>query len=124
MPWARAVLTPAEKKAFKPVSSSAAAAAREGIKADNELRKAIEEAVTNIDDIDITKNLIVDELSLAASSLKRKDPSSSREIQGKAIRRWGAHWRSSVIYALLVQISEANDQAGMFLKKRTFERLT
>lgn len=114
VPWARAVIHPPEKKTFKSISSAAAAAAREGIKADNEIRKVVEDAVSSLSDIDTTKNVVVDERSSTASNLKRKDTSMGREIQGKAIRRWGAQWRSSIMYALLIQISEAKDQAGMF----------
>lgn len=116
VPWARKTLTSKEKKNFKPIISAAAAAAREGIKAENEIRKIVEGAAINIDDIDMTKNSMIHEIAPTTSKLKRKSPSVHREIQGKAIRRWGSQWRSSVMYALLVKIAEEIDPAGRFPK--------
>lgn len=112
VPWARAKITPAEIKALKPVLSAAGAAAREGIKADNETTKVVQGAALNVEDIEKTITSMTKELPPIEPSLKRKAPSVRREIQGKAIRRWGSQWRSSVMYALLVHISEAKDHSG------------
>lgn len=113
IPWARATLTLGEKPKSKTLFSPAAVAAREGLKADNKITKIIDGAVANLDGIEKMRELIIDEIDLAKSTLKRKDPSTTRETQGKAIRRWGSSWRSCVMYAILVHVTEAKDRVGM-----------
>lgn len=92
----------------------AAAAAREGIKTDNKTTKIIEDASLNLPDVIMTRGLVAIQPEIALLSSKQALQPSSREISGKALLRWGAHWRSSVIFALLVEITEAKDDLGMY----------
>ncbi|KAL9600387.1 MAG: hypothetical protein Q9219_003237 [cf. Caloplaca sp. 3 TL-2023] len=106
VPWARAKpLAPKTTNAKSPLRP-AAMAAREGIKADNNTVKVIENAVTHLDDIIKVKDGVIDRISLTTSPLKRKRESPSRSELGMAIRRWGPQWRLSVMHALLTQIME------------------
>lgn len=101
----------------------AAAAAREGIKTDNKTTKIIEEASLNFPDVIMTRRLIEIRTEIALLSSKQALQPSSREIYGKALLRWGVHWRSTVIFALLVEITEAKDDLGMYHTHRYIESL-
>lgn len=106
VPWARA--KPPAPTSKRP-TTFATRAAREGIKADNKLAKVITHAVLELDYVIKMKDSVVSQAMSSASPLNEKDSASTRENQGQAIRRWGQHWRSIAIYALLVQLSEAKD---------------
>ena len=109
VPWAR-VERPV------PISTSsttpAAIAAREGIKAKNTLSKIVKDAGLELDYIVRMKDSVASEAVSSTSPLKRKDRSAARESQGLVVRRWGPHWRSMAVYALLVQLSEAEDESS------------
>lgn len=101
IPYARSAKSPSSK--FP--RTLAAAAAREGIKTDNKTTKIIEEASIHLPDVIMTRELVISRPEIAQPS--------SRELFGKALLRWGAHWRSIVIFALLVEITEAKDDSGI-----------
>ena len=114
VPWARVSgITPVKLKAKLP-STVAASVAREGITADNKEVKIINNAILFLPDILKTRSALNDSEDTAKLSLKRKRESHARETLGVAIRRWGIHWQSSVMYALLVEVTEATDVYGGF----------
>lgn len=111
VPWAR-IEHPALKS--KNPTSSAAVAAREGIKADNKLAKTIKDAVLALESVVKMKDSVASRMMSSTSPLEIEDRSSTREFLGQAVRRWGPRWRNIAIYALLVQLSEAKDESGKF----------
>lgn len=123
VPLARTKPEPLKNPKSRPLPTLAAMAAREGIKADNKITSIVEIAALSVQDIITTKDLFSDESTILSSILKRKYPSTSREAQGKAIRRWGFHWRSSIMYALLVQIMEAKVDLGTFPGSSTISNM-
>ena len=112
VPWARIALPTRKVSASKYSRSAAGAAAREGIKAERKLTAIIDEAVLNLSDVITTKDAIVDQPDLFSSLPKREQTFLSRELHGKAMLRWGRHWRSTVVFALLVQVVETQNQSG------------
>lgn len=106
VPWARVTPRALDNSKAKAPPRPASIAAREGIKADNNTVKIIEGAVVHLDEIIQTKDAAVGQMSSTTSPLKRKNESPTRSQQGMAIRRWGPHWRSSVMYAMLTQVME------------------
>jgi len=112
-PWAKEQSKSPKKQTTKRLPSSACIAAREGIKADNRVSNAVDDAVAHRHEIIAMKEAVMEEEKPRPSSLKRKQEADLRVAQGLAIRRWGSHWRSSVMYALLVQVSEADLESGM-----------
>lgn len=113
-PWARGQLQTSEKQGTKRQPSLARLAASEGIKADNTIRRVVEDAVTSMPQIISMMNAAIEEEQITRSSYKRKEARTMRVVQGMAIRGWGSHWRSSVTYSLLVQISEIESDQGMW----------
>lgn len=109
IPYARSAKSPSSK--FP--RTIAAAAAREGIKTDNKTTKIIEEASLNMEDVIMTRGLVVHRPEIALLSSNQALQPSSRELYGKCLLRWGAHWRSTVIFALLVEVTEAKDDLGI-----------
>ena len=123
VPWAQATPEAFKKPNAKATPTVAATVAREGIKTDNTDTKIIDNAVTSLSDILRIRSTLDVGKDVTTSSLKRKRESDTREAQGVALRRWGAHWRSSVIFALLVEVKEATGPHGMlqFRPRRTQE---
>ena len=39
-----------------------------------------------------------------------------RDVHGQLIRTWGSEWRCTVLFAMLVEISEAQDLTGKLLE--------
>ena len=73
----------------------------------------IKDAVIRMKEIQSFAQQFTDEaLSLDGSSMERVSP--GRVELGMAIRRWGPHWRSSVIYALLTQLTEAGKGSSQY----------
>lgn len=114
VPWAR-VMAPALKKASaKAAASPAGIAAREGIKADNNSVKLIENAAAHLVDIIQVKDAVIKEKASITAPRKRKQSPSSREALGMAIRRWGSRWRCSVMFAIMTQTKEVSPD-GKFI---------
>jgi len=114
VPWARAPTAKPEKAGGKTPPSPACLAAREGIKGENKISKMVEDAVVNLQDIIDTKNEGAEVPQSTELPQKRKHgmmDMESRVKQGQAIRLWGTTWRSSVIYALLVEVSESGESS-------------
>jgi hypothetical protein len=112
VPWARETPKPPDKSSTKRPPSPASLAAREGIKADNKITKLVDDAVYHLQDIITIKDATNNDDSQTTSPLKRKQGAASRESQGQAIRTWGSHWRSSVVYTFLTQVAETETPAG------------
>lgn len=112
VPWAQPNAATSNSSASKFPKSVAATVAREGLKADSKITKIIREAVLYLPDVIMTKGEVIDQPDQAAKDSKRKQSSISRELHGKAIHQWGPHWRSTVIFAFLVQISHTQNQSG------------
>lgn len=89
VPFAEIAARTPESSKSKRLSHPAILAAREGIKADNKIRTIVDNAISQREEIFRIKD----------------EASSSRESQGQAIRRWGTNWRSSVLYALLTEVT-------------------
>ena len=112
VPWARAPVAKQGNPKAKPSPSPAYLAVREGMKADNKISSIIAEAVRCLDSIIEHKDIGVGITPSINVPQKRKFDTvemGNRVIQGKAIRSWGPTWRSSAMYALLVQIWEAEE---------------
>ena len=107
VPRARESPKPSSKLTTKRPNSPASIAAKEGIKADNKMCKIVEDAVTNLKDVVTLKDSAARNEKVPTSPLKRNSNTIGRDTQGQAIRGWGSHWRSIVIFALLTEISEA-----------------
>ena len=114
VPWARAIPVASGRPKSKAPPTVAAKVAREGVDVNSVQTKIIDNAVLSLPDILKTREAINERRDSPASSLKRKQDSDLREAQGMAIRRWGVHWRSNVIFALLVDIMETGKAQGMF----------
>lgn len=112
VPWARAPTAKPEKAGGKTPPSPACLAAREGIKSENKVSKMVEDAVVHLQDIIDKKNEGAEVPQSTELPQKRKHSMldmENRVRQGKAIRSWGTNWRSSVMYALLVEVSESEE---------------
>ncbi|KAL9637365.1 MAG: hypothetical protein Q9164_002230 [Protoblastenia rupestris] len=107
VPWARESPKPSSKLTTKRSNSPASIAAKEGIKADNKMCKIVEDSVTNLKDVVTLKDSAARNEKVPTSPLKRNSNTIGRDTQGQAIRGWGSHWRSIVIFALLTEIAEA-----------------
>ena len=90
-------------------------AAQEGIKADNKICTIVGNAISQREEIIRLKDEVNHDSQPSIVPSKRKQASSSRESQGQAIRRWGAHWRSSVLYALLTEVTKTESLTGMYM---------
>lgn len=118
-PYARSVKSPSSR--FP--RTLAAAAAREGIKTDNKTTKIIEEASLNLPDVITTRKFAVSQPETTSLSSKQTLQSSIRELYGKCLLRWGSQWRSTIIFALLVEIMEAKDDLGIYHTHRYIDSL-
>ena len=112
IPWAREPPKSQRKSSKRPMNA-ASVAAREGIKAENKIYRLVDDAVSDLRDIIEKKNAIIREDQTTTLPSKRKQGASAdmqREMQGLAIRTWGSHWRSSVMYALLTEVAETRSE--------------
>lgn len=117
VPWARLPMAKQGTLKSKAPRSLAYLAIREGIKADNENSTLVNDAVLNLEDIIEHKDKGTGPIQPSDLPQKRKLDNidmESRVMQGKAILRWGPRWRASVIFALLVQISEQQQSSKSY----------
>ena len=112
VPWARVPQRQLVKPTSKKFSCAASIAAKEGIKANNKILKIVDNAVSCLEEISSMKNTVAHGSSLPTSPLKRKHETIDRVSQGQAIRRWGIHWRNSMLYAILTEVGENVTNAG------------
>ncbi|KAB8364856.1 hypothetical protein FH972_024717 [Carpinus fangiana] len=93
IPWLDAP-QPKEQSQKRPPPPVAVVVAREGIKATNKVCDVLNASLLNLDHIIDLKNTCV----------KQTKPNNIlRGTLGMAIRKWGASWRSQVVFALLVE---------------------
>lgn len=116
VPWARVAPAAPQSPKGKILPTPAALAARDGIKADNSTVKLVDNAVKTLDDIIELKDAATAGKPSTTSPLKRKYGSPGRSEQGMGIRRWGPHWRSSVIFAILAQVMESPEKVSDIFK--------
>jgi tRNA nucleotidyltransferase (CCA-adding enzyme) len=81
---------------------------REGIKAMNKVCDIITSSVRNLDEITKFVNGIEVQKRRIRQAPEGEDL-TARDTLGMAIRRWGPTWRSQVMYALLVELIEHQD---------------
>ena len=94
----------------KPPPPIAAQVAREGIKATNKVCEVVSLAVRNQSEI----SGLVDMLNVQKRRPDNKvegEDATARDVLGMAIRRWGASWRSQVVYSILVELADDPDFA-------------
>lgn len=111
VPWIEASKSRPQSSSGKKPPSAASLAAREGIKAENSYCKIIEEAVCSREEVLRLLDCLTESESTTTSPLKRKSSFDDRVVQGMAIRRWGLHWRSNVMFALLTDLYETANPA-------------
>jgi len=90
------------RKAPPPV---AATVAREGIKATNKVSDVIIAAIRNQNEISELVDKLNERKRRPEKPVEGEDP-AARDVLGMAIRRWGASWRSQVMYSFLVDVVE------------------
>ncbi|MCJ1394229.1 CCA tRNA nucleotidyltransferase, mitochondrial [Xylographa bjoerkii] len=105
-PWANIENPVKQKKGAKKNPPMAAVVAREGLKTENKALNVIKDAALHYTDIIASKDSIFAEASSIVVPMKRKQQALSREALGMAIRRWGPTWRSTTVFALLIEIME------------------
>ena len=115
VPFAEMVAKAPEKSKSKRLEHPAKLAAREGIKVDRNICKIVENAVSHREEIIRLKDEVNFDSQPSTVPSKRKQASSSRESQGQAIRRWDTHWRSSVLYAILTEVTKTESLTGMYM---------
>ncbi|MCJ1477732.1 CCA tRNA nucleotidyltransferase, mitochondrial [Lambiella insularis] len=109
-PWAKTENPAIQKPGAKRNPPMAAVVAREGLKVENRSTNVIKDAMVHLPEIVASKAAISTESQSVSIPMKRKQASLSREGLGMAIRRWGRHWRSSVLVALLTEVMEAKEE--------------
>ncbi|MCJ1277533.1 CCA tRNA nucleotidyltransferase, mitochondrial [Puttea exsequens] len=112
VPWAGKKAEIPGKSTMKRLPSPAGIAAREGIKATNSIYNIVDNAAAYLQDVIVVKESTTKMQQLNTVPSQRKQESDARVAQGQAIRTWGAHWRSSVMFALLTQIAETPSGTG------------
>ncbi|KAK4544343.1 hypothetical protein LTR36_004234 [Oleoguttula mirabilis] len=80
--------------------------AREGIKATNKVSDVILAAVRNQSEISSFVDKLSERKRRPDKVIEGEDP-MSRDVLGMAVRRWGASWRSQVMYSFLVDVAES-----------------
>ncbi|KAL8988623.1 MAG: hypothetical protein Q9177_002332 [Variospora cf. flavescens] len=109
VPWARVSPAVPQKSKGKAPPRPAALVARDGLKADNQTVKLIDNAIRDLNDIIHLKDAANVADPPVTFPLGPGQESPIRSKQGMAIRRWGPYWRSSVMFALLTQVAENSE---------------
>ncbi|KAI9789432.1 MAG: CCA tRNA nucleotidyltransferase, mitochondrial [Candelina submexicana] len=105
-PWANVQATSSSESKLPP--PVAAVVAREGIKATSKVCKIVTDAVRNANEIAKIKEAVVHQ-GLGDSKLKAgEDVLTTRDGLGMAVRRWGKHWRSHALLALLLDVEQSD----------------
>ena len=113
VPFAEMMARPSKKSTSKKLLHPARLAAQEGIKADNKVCALVDNAISHREEIVRIKDEVNYDNQPSIVPSKRKQCSSTRDSQGQAIRRWGNNWRSSVLYALLTEVTKTESLTGM-----------
>ncbi|SMR58691.1 unnamed protein product [Zymoseptoria tritici ST99CH_1E4] len=102
----------------KPPPPVAVTVVKEGIKATNRVSDVIHASVRNESEISGLVDKLYDRKRRPDKSFEGED-ATARDVIGMAIRRWGATWRSQVVYAMLVEIANNQDQVEAIERKYT-----
>lgn len=111
-PWARGQQSKSSQRGSKGLLPAAALVAREGLKIENRTMEIIKNAVLHMDEIIACKNAALELEGVPSMPMKRKHDVSTRESWGMSMRRWGPHWRSSIMFAILVEVTTLGSDAG------------
>jgi len=84
--------------------------AREGIKATNKVCELVTASVRNREEITTLVNKQSERRRRPQQALQDEDP-LARDVLGMAMRRWGASWRSQVVFALLSEVASEPQSA-------------
>ncbi|CAK1358398.1 unnamed protein product [Cercospora beticola] len=103
------------KKAPPPIPVQVA---REGVKAPNKICEVINAAVRNQSEISDVVDRLYQKKRRPDKVIEGDDP-SARDVLGMAIRRWGPSWRSQVMYSLLVEVANTQDQVEAIERRYT-----
>lgn len=90
----------------RPPPPVAVTIAKEGIKATNKVSEVILAAVRNQGEIASFVDKLSERKRRPDKAGEGEDP-TARDILGMAVRRWGASWRSQVMYSFLVDVVES-----------------
>ncbi|MCJ1257820.1 CCA tRNA nucleotidyltransferase, mitochondrial [Lignoscripta atroalba] len=107
VPWAGVPIIASRDPCAKVPPQVAVTVVRQGLKTENKVTKVVEGAFLHRTEISGCKDAPIGEELPATSYKKRRHGPLSRENLGMSIRRWGPHWRSSAIFAILVDLSNA-----------------
>ena len=94
----------------KPSLPAATTAAREGLKVANKTMSVTKCAAEHCEEIIAVKDAFCESIDPAAVPAKRKQETCSRDQLGMAIRRWGYNWRTSVVYAMMLEAMHQEPQ--------------
>lgn len=94
------------RKAPPPIPANVA---REGIKAPNKICDVVGAAVRNQNEISTLVDRLHEKKRRPDKKIEGEDP-AARDVLGMAIRRWGASWRSQLVYALLADVANSREQ--------------
>ncbi|MCJ1403697.1 CCA tRNA nucleotidyltransferase, mitochondrial [Xylographa trunciseda] len=111
-PWAQIENPVKQKKGAKKNLPMAAVVAREGLKTENKALNVLKDAALYYTEVIASKDALFKEAASTVVPMKRKQETLSREALGMAIRRWGINWRSTTVYAMLVEIMESEGSVG------------
>lgn len=84
----------------------ATSVAREGIKATNKVCDVVSASIEHRDEITNAKSAFIQAKRSGHKSQDGSDP-LARDVLGRAIRRWGASWRSQAVFAFLIDSGNA-----------------
>jgi tRNA nucleotidyltransferase/poly(A) polymerase len=93
----------------KPPPPVAVTVVKEGIKATNRVSDVIHASIRNEPEISDLVNKLYDRKRRPDKKFEGED-ATARDVLGMAVRRWGATWRSQVVYSMLVEIANSQDQ--------------
>ena len=110
VPWAQASYDQ-NWRCGKTPTSRAANAARHGLKADNRICRVIDSAATNFENVIEIRNASAGQSYADQAAFPPMHQARKREVQGIAIRGWGPDWRSTVVFAVLVEAATSENSA-------------
>ncbi|TKA33786.1 hypothetical protein B0A50_00622 [Salinomyces thailandicus] len=118
VPYRDAPQPPPAAPGRRPPPPVAATVAREGVKATNKVTDIVTAAVKAQEEISSLVDRFNDRKRRPEKLIEGDDP-MARDVLGMAIRRWGASWRSLVMYSLLVDATEnlANLEGKSIMKR-------
>lgn len=103
VPYRDAPQPPPSAPGRKPPPPIAASVAREGIKSTNKVCDIVVASLRNQHEISGLVDKLYEQKRRPDKPIEGEDP-SARDVLGMSIRRWGASWRSQVVYSFLVDV--------------------